>query len=58
MAENLAYQSRVKEYIKKKGLRSDGDLPDAVSKKVRKLLDRAAERCQANDRKTVRPEDL
>lgn len=58
MADNLAYQSRVKDYIKNKGLRSDGDLPDAVSRKIRQLLNRAAERAKANGRKTVRPEDL
>lgn len=58
MADNLAYQSRVKDYIKEKNLRCDGDLPDAASQKLAELLDRAAERTKANGRKTVRPEDL
>ncbi len=58
MADNLAYQSRVKDYIKQKDLRCDGDLPDAASEKLTKLLDAAADRARANGRKTVRPEDL
>lgn len=58
MADNLAYQSRVKDYIKEKDLRCDGDLPDAASEQLADLLDRAAERAKANGRKTVRPEDL
>lgn len=58
MSDNLAYQSRIKDFVKDKGLRCDGDLPDAASEKLASLLDRAAERAQANGRKTVRPEDL
>jgi len=58
VADDLAYQSRVKDYIKDKELRCDGDLPDAASEKLSELLDDAAERAQANGRKTVRPEDL
>lgn len=58
MADDLAYQSRVKDYIKEKDLRCDGDLPEAASEQLSDLLDRAAERAQANGRKTVRPEDL
>lgn len=54
----LVVSSKVKEYIKGKGLNSSGDLSDALSKKVEKLLDEAAERTKANGRKTMRPEDL
>lgn len=58
MSDNLAYQSRVKDFVKDKGLRCDGDLPEAAGEKLADLLDRAAERAKANGRKTVRPEDL
>jgi histone H3/H4 len=58
MADVLIVGSKVKDYIKNKGLNSSGDLIDALSKKVEKLLDEAAERTKANGRKTMRPEDL
>lgn len=34
------------------------DLYDALDEKVEKLLEDAERRAKANDRKTVRPEDL
>lgn len=55
---SLAVTSRIKEYISAKGLRSSGDLNDAVSKMVAETLDKAAQRCKANNRGTVRPSDL
>ncbi|MGM0380437.1 MAG: DUF1931 domain-containing protein [bacterium] len=55
---DLVYKSRVKEVIKEKGLLCDSDLPGAASEKLAELLDEAANRAQANGRKTVRPEDL
>lgn len=58
MASDLIYKSRIKDAIKEKGLLCDGDLPDAVSEEVSRLLDDAAERAQENGRKTVRPVDL
>jgi len=54
----LVVSSKVKEYVKRKGLNSSGDLADVLSKKVEKLLDEAAGRTRANGRKTMRPEDL
>jgi hypothetical protein len=54
----LAVTSRVKEYIKAKGLRSDGDLDTAVSQMIASNLDKAAQRCKDNKRGTVRPSDL
>jgi len=54
----LVVGSKVKEYVKSKGLNSSGDLIEALNKKVEKLLDEAAERTKANGRKTMRPEDL
>ena len=50
--------TRVKDYVKGKGMRSDGDLDTALNKLIESLLDRAAERCKENGRSTVRPSDL
>lgn len=58
MASDLIYKSRIKDVIKEKDLLCDGDLPEAVSEEVSKLLDKAAQRAQENGRKTVRPVDL
>jgi hypothetical protein len=50
--------SRVKEMVKAKNLRADGDLPEAVNKKVIDLINAAICRAQGNKRGTVRPYDL
>lgn len=54
----VAVASRIKDYIKAKKLRSDGNLADAVDQQVRVMLDKAAVRCKENRRGTVRPHDL
>ena len=56
--EIVVVGSKVKEVIKEAGLRSDGDLVQAVSDQVHGMLSRAIERCQGNNRSTVRPYDL
>lgn len=56
--ESLVIGSKVKAYVKTKGLMCSGELPDAVSAKVRELLDAACERTTQNKRSTVRPHDL
>lgn len=56
--ESLVIGSKIKAYIKTKGLMCSGDLPDAVSELVRQALDKAAMRTQENKRSTVRPCDL
>ncbi|MEM7153080.1 MAG: hypothetical protein AAF799_09560 [Myxococcota bacterium] len=56
--EIVVVGSKVKEVIKEAGLRSDGELVQAVSDKVHELLEAAIERCQSNNRSTVRPHDL
>ena len=58
MADVLVVGSKVKKYVKQKGLNSSGDLAEALSGKVEKLLDEAAKRTESNGRKTMRPEDL
>ena len=57
-AAPVAVASRIKDYVKGKGLRSDGGLADAVDAKVKQLLDEAVKRCKGNKRGTVRPHDL
>jgi len=56
--EIVVVGSKVKEVIKEAGLRSDGELVQAVSDKVHELLDAAIARCKGNKRGTVRPHDL
>jgi len=56
--EIVVVGSKVKEVIKEAGLRSDGELVQAVSDKVHLMLGAAARRCKSNGRSTVRPYDL
>jgi hypothetical protein len=56
--EIVVVGSKVKEVIREAGLRSDGELVQAVSDKVHALLQEAIRRCTANGRSTVRPHDL
>lgn len=58
MADILVVGSKVKDFVKGKGLNSSGDLVAALSAKVAGLLEDAAMRTQKNGRKTMRPEDL
>ena len=55
---SLVVGSKVKEYIKSKECMTAGDTLEALSDKVRCLLDKAVERTKANKRKTVNPQDL
>ena len=56
--ESFVIGSKVKAMLKSKGLMCSGELPDAVSQKVREMLEAACERTTANKRSTVRPHDL
>jgi len=56
--ETLIVVSKVKDYIKAKGCQTAGDSISALSEEVRKVLDRAVERVQANGRQTVKPQDI
>ncbi len=58
MEEMLVVGSKVKAYIKSKGLHTSGDFVAALSEEVGNLLDKAAKRCEENKRSTVRPADL
>lgn len=54
----LVIASKVKEYIASKGLRSSGELPQELTRKVKRILDEAIERAKASKRETVQARDL
>lgn len=56
--EVLVIVSKVKAYLDSKGVRTSGDLPEALSAEVRKILDRAVERCKEHGKATVGPRDI
>lgn len=56
--EIVVVGSKVKDVVREAGLRSDGELVQAVSEKVHELLAAAIHRCTSNGRSTVRPYDL
>jgi histone H3/H4 len=56
--EMLIVGSKVKNYIKDKGLMSSSEVLDAVNDAVYCLLDKAACRADANGRKTVQARDV
>jgi histone H3/H4 len=58
MAEVLVVASKVKEAISKAGFNTSGDFVEALSRHVEEEIKKAIERCRANSRKTVRPEDI
>lgn len=57
-ALNVVVGSKVKEAIKSHGVRCSGDMVEALNAHVLGILDGAVARCQANNRGTVRPQDL
>lgn len=58
MAEDMMIvASKVRAYLKGKNVKMSGDLPDALNKKVRMMLDDAASRATGNKRATVKPQD-
>jgi len=56
--EIVVVGSKVKAVVRSAGLRSDGELVQAVSDEVHKLLRAAIKRTKSNNRSTVRPYDL
>jgi len=56
--EVLIVASKVKAYVKSKGMMSSSDSIAALSCQVYCLLDAAIERTKANRRSTVKPQDL
>ena len=56
--EVLVVASKVKAYIKSKGMMTSSDALEAISDKVYCMLDCAVTRTKANRRSTVKPQDL
>jgi hypothetical protein len=56
--ESLVVASKVKAYIKSKGMMTSSDAVEALSDKVYGMLDAAIARTQANRRTTVKAQDL
>jgi len=56
--EVLVVASKVKAYIKSKGMLTSGELLDALNDCVHCCLDSAIKRAKANKRSTVRAQDL
>ena len=56
--EMLVVTSKVKAYIKDKGLMSSSETASALNEQVYAILDNACKRTEANRRSTVKPQDL
>jgi hypothetical protein len=56
--EVLVVASKVRAYLKGKGVKMSGDLISALNTKVKAHLDDAAGRAKANKRATVKPQDV
>ena len=56
--ESLVVASKVKAYVKSKGMMSSSDALEALNKKMYCILDTAICRTKANRRSTVKPQDL
>jgi hypothetical protein len=50
--------SKVKAIVGSDGMRSDGELVQAISDKVHEMVEAARTRAKENGRSTVRPHDL
>jgi histone H3/H4 len=57
-SESIVVQSKVKDYLKSLGMRSDGDLVGSLSDHTKAVLRNAVARAKAGGRSTVRPTDL
>lgn len=56
--EMLVVTSKIKAYIKSKGMMSSSDTAAAVNDCVYAILDAACTRTESNRRSTVKPQDL
>ncbi len=56
--ETLVVVSKVKEYVKEKGLQTSESAVEALSEAVRELLDKAVKRAQGNSRQTIKDRDV
>ena len=59
MAETYVVVSKIKKFVKEKGLRTGGDYIDGLSKKVEDMVSAAVSKVQAEGKKkTLGAEDL
>jgi len=56
--ETLVVVSKIKDYMKGKGLQTSETAVDALSNAVRELLDKAAARAKDNGRQTIKDRDI
>jgi hypothetical protein len=56
--EMLVVASKVKAYIKDKGMMSSAETLTALNDRIYEILDAACKRTEANRRSTVKPQDL
>ena len=56
--EVLAVMSKVKAYVKAKGMNTSASVADALSDKIRDILDAAVESASSAKRKTVMDKDI
>lgn len=56
--EVLVVASKIKAYIKAKGMMTASDSIPAINERLYAMLDQAIERTEANRRSTVKPQDL
>jgi len=54
----LLVQSKVRQYIKDKGLNTGGDSLESIEKALKVVLDDAVKRAKGNDRKTLMAKDI
>ncbi|MEA1987293.1 MAG: hypothetical protein U9N76_07375 [Candidatus Marinimicrobia bacterium] len=56
--EVLVVASKLKKYIKEKGMNTAGNVPEVLSDIVRTLVDQAAENAKNDKRKTIKDRDF
>lgn len=56
--EIMVVVSKVKEYVKSKGMQTSETAVEALSDSLRELLDKAVERAKDNGRQTVKDRDI
>ena len=54
----LIVQSKVRDLIREKEMRTSDEFINALSEHVHQTIDKAVARCTANGRSTLRPEDI
>ncbi len=57
-SETIVVVSKVKDYVKTKGLQTSETAIDALSNAVREMLDKAVARAKDNGRQTVKDRDI